>query len=143
MDIKQYALAEFLGVEVDEIKNDYDNYYNDYNNCYLVVTEEEANELAKEEIERLLFAFNPSFLRYYIDSMADIDYNTFEKVIRSIQSLYENGNEPLKCLIGDNFDQFIQDAIIEDGRENYLALYDGIEHYFYYEDEDFYIYRIN
>lgn len=123
------ALSILLSVhpeEAEELIN-----YGDY----LVYTDEEADEDVKEYIRESLWAFNPSFLSSYVDLEP--------KHITHIQQLYEDCNEVLLKLVGDSFDDLVEDAICSDGRGNFLATYDGKENEVQVEDVTYYIYRCN
>ena len=101
---------------------------------YLVLTDEQADEWCKEEIEEKVWAFSPSFLQAHTGVGADI--------ITKIQEMCEDANEPLKAMIGD-LDYFVKDAMSCDGRGQFLAGYDHEENYVTYNDTIYYIYRRN
>ena len=104
---------------------------------YLVLTDEEADKQAEEEIKNCLWAFNADFI---IEHMADVPYSTeLANAINQMQSsLCENANSIVAAMI-DDVEKFCNDAIIADGREHFIAWYDGEE----IETENFFIYRIN
>jgi len=99
---------------------------------YLVLTDEEADQKVKEEIEEMVWAFTPSFLQSHTGVTAD--------AIEKIQEMCEDANEPLKAMIKD-FDHFVEDAIRCDGRGHFLASYDHEENHVQISDIDYYIYR--
>lgn len=110
---------------------------------YLVLTDEEADEKAAEQIEESLWAFNASF----ICSEAGLPHEA-EEMIQSFQrEKCEGANDTIRALIKD-FDEFVKAAISADGRGHFLAHYDHNEN-----EEDvtlasgrkvtFYIYRTN
>ena len=101
---------------------------------YLVLTDEQADERCKEEIEEMVWAFSPSFLQAHTGVAAD--------AITKIQEMCEGANEPLTAMIKD-FDYFVEDAINCDGRGHFLAGYDHEENYVTYNDTIYYIYRRN
>ena len=101
---------------------------------YLVLTDEQADEWCKEEIERTVWAFSTSFLQAHTGVDAD--------AITKIQEMCEDANEPLKEMIRD-FDYFVKDAMSCDGRGHFLAGYDHEENYVTYNDTIYYIYRRN
>jgi hypothetical protein len=101
---------------------------------YLVLTDEQADEWCKEEIEEMVWAFTPSFLQAHTGVDAD--------AIKKIQEMCEGANEPLTAMIKD-FDYFVKDAISCDGRGHFLAGYDHEENYVTYNDTIYYIYRRN
>jgi len=132
------ALAEFLGVEEEEIKqsNYNENLFEYGNQEYLVCTDEEADREVKENILDSLWAFNTEFILEH----TNIEWNErTEKAIQKMQmELCESANEIVKAIIED-LDEFVEDAISADGRGYFLSSYDGTEN----EIEEFYIYRTN
>lgn len=109
---------------------------------YKVLTEEEADETAKNEIYQSLWAFNADFIlrhtAFYEESTQREDAE-FVKALQQLQgNLCESANALVKALIID-LDDFADDAIIADGRGHFISWYDGEEH----EQGDFYIYRTN
>lgn len=110
-----------------------------YNNDYFVLTDEEADEKAKEYILDSLWAFNASFIAYHTDLDEEV-----------IQAIHDNGkcesnNDTIHNLIkklGD-LDDFVSDAISVDGRGHFLSSYDGNENEETVNGTTFYIYRQN
>jgi len=100
----------------------------------LILTDEEADEAVREEIEELVWAFNASFLQAHTSVDAD--------TIAKIQELYEESNELLKAMIKD-FDHFVEDAVQCDGRGHFLAPYDHEENEITFNGITYYIYRRN
>ena len=141
-DERSEALFSFLvndgytKEEMDHIKfkvNDDDTSYIDLdgenvNESYMVLTDEEADEKVKEYIYDSAWTFKPSFLA----SHSRVDENVFE----TLQELSEGANEAVLSLI-DDFDHFVDDAILSDGRGHFLASYDGAEE----EYSNYFIYR--
>lgn len=145
MTNKINALANYLGVEVEEINQGYDKNTFEYGNQeYKVFTEEEADKAVEEYISESVWAFNANFILDH----TDINWNNrIEKSIQKMQQeLCEDVNELLKAMIKD-FDDFVQDAIEADGRGHFLSSYDGQENEEIldgeYGDEYYYIYRTN
>jgi len=101
---------------------------------YLVLTDEEADEAVREEIEEMVWAFNPSFLQAHTGVDAD--------VIAKIQEMCESANDPLKAMIKD-FDHFVDDAVKCDGRGHFLAGDDHEENEITFNGITYYIYRRN
>jgi hypothetical protein len=112
---------------------------NDYNNDYLVLTDEEADEKATEYIKETLWAFNASF----IASQIDLD----EEVIQAIHDngKCEDNNDTIYNLINKlgNFETFVEDAVSSDGRGHFISSYDGNENEENVNDTTYYIYRQN
>jgi len=107
------VLSAHLGVALDEAES----YIVDQD--YLVLTNEEADDWVREEIEQMVWAFNPSFLSAHT--------RVTEEAIKKIQELYEGANDALAEMIKD-FDEFVEDAVACDGRGHFLAGYDHEEH---------------
>lgn len=118
-----YVLAAYLEVDrsdLDESGYRENEYHLGRQQEYLILTDEEADEAAEEYIEESLWAFQADFLSAYINRLRP-------EHIRKIQELYEDANEPIQALVGDRFDELVQDAIASDGRGHFLSPYDGEE----------------
>ena len=100
----------------------------------LVLTDKQADEQVRKEIEEMVWAFTPSFLQAH----TGVDTDAIEK----IQEMCEGANEPIKAMIKD-FDWFVEDAVRCDGRGHFLASYDHEENYVQIDKTDYYIYRRN
>ena len=120
-----------------EITDGYDeNIAEVENREYMVLTDEEADQVASDYINESVWAFNSDFIIRHCDVL---DYDdASEKVVKAIQEQCESGNEAMKKLIND-MDEFVQDAIEADGRGHFISSYNGEE----YEAGDYYIYRMN
>ena len=101
---------------------------------YLVYTDEEANYAVRENIEEMVWAFTPSFLRAHTGVTIE--------AIAKIQEMSEDANEPLTAMIKD-FDYFVEDAVKCDGRGHFLAQYDHEENEITFNGITYYIYRRN
>jgi hypothetical protein len=100
---------------------------------YNVLTDEEADNLAKECILDSIWAFNASF----ISSHSDVS----EAAIKAVQEdRCEYCNEDLKSIIKD-LDHFVDDAISCDGRGHFINQYDGEEIEIEIDGEDYYAYK--
>jgi len=131
-------LAKHLGVDLDDAQSEIDS------EDHLVLTDEEADELVREEIEEMVWAFTPSFLSAH----TGVD----EEVFEALADRCEDNNDSFKRMIKD-FDAFVEDAVRGDGRGHFLAGYDHEEHYWQtverkdgkYETvtTEYYIYRRN
>lgn len=137
MDKKQ-ALAAFLEIDENEIKNGYDeNIFETEDAEYMVLTDAEADQAAEEYIKDSLWAFNTDFILQH-SSLNNWNERT-EKAFKTMQAeLCESANEIVKAVITD-IDEFISDAIVADGRGHFLNTYDGEEN----EEGEYYIYRTN
>lgn len=143
---KLEALKRFL-INEDYIEESEELTYQEEDNCFdtsvgefLVLTDDEAEEKAREEIRQSLWAFNPDFILRHTKAYENTTEYEDEAIIEAlgeVQSrICENANELVYALIKD-FDEFCEDAIGEDGRGHFLSYYDGKE----YESDNFYIYR--
>lgn len=101
---------------------------------YLVLTDEEADKRAAEQIKDSAWAFNKSFLDGHSEAIAAFDGKTWE----AVTARCESANDAVLKLI-DDVDHFVDDAIAADGRGHFLSGYDGDEN----EQDGFYIYRTN
>ena len=108
----------------------------------MVLTEEQADERAKEEILDSLWAFNADFIISHCKGCDDMELWEIEEVEKGLRQVQENicegGNGLIKALISD-IDEFVEDAINADGRGNFISRYDGVEN----EQDGFYIYRVD
>jgi hypothetical protein len=120
------ALAKYLGEEdLEEVEKLIDD------GDYLVLTDDEADEKAKENILESVWAFNADFLESHTNMDADL--------IKIIQEAKCDGaNDSLRRMIDDE-DAFVQDAISSGGRGHFMNSYDGDEN----EEGEFFIYRMN
>ncbi len=65
-----------------------------------------------------------------------------EDVFKVLSEKCEGSNEAVKSLIKD-FDHFVDDAVLSDGRGHFLSSYDGCEHEVNIKGNYYYIYRTN
>ncbi len=138
------TLAEFLEVETSELEtSSYDeNIFTYGNQEYLILTDEEADEKTAEEIKNSLWAFNADFIIQHCKNNNDMDNYEYNAAIESLQEAQKNQCESLNGLVYaliDNIDEFVEDAIIADGRGHFISYYDGKEN----ELNGLYIYRLN
>ncbi len=137
-ELEAIVLAHYLA-EGDNTP-DYDDAQSNFDSeDYLVYTDEEADEAVRVEIEEMVWAFNPSFLRTHTGVTIE--------AIAKIQEMCESANDPLKAMIKD-FDHFVNDAVKCDGRGHFLASYDHEENEITFNvmcrsSTTFYIYRRN
>ena len=102
----------------------------EYGGEWLVLTDSEADDMAKQAILSSVWAFRPSFLA--------VHSCLSEKSIQAIQEqLYEDANDELIGTISD-IENFVDDAIACDGRGHFIAQYDHEER----EEGGFYVYRV-
>ena len=114
-----------------------DNLYEIGNREYLVLTDEEADDEARENILRDLWAFRADFL------LGHLPEGMTTEALQAIQEkLCEAATEPIRAMIKD-LDHFVDDAIAADGRGHFLAGYDGEEAEVEIDGTDFYVYRVN
>lgn len=146
MNERLEALKKFL-ISENYIEESEEFTYQEEDNCFdtsvgefLVLTDDEADEKAREEIRQSLWAFNPEFILKHTkvyENTTDYEDEAIIEALKEVQSrICESANELVYALIND-FDEFCEDAIYVDGRGHFLAYYDGSE----YESGDYYIYR--
>ena len=150
-DEKKQALKQFLSIpdeDMEDIKVTQldENEVEIYGQEYLVLTDIEADNKAKEEIERSLWAFQPSFILSHCSTyerMNNWEYNSAKEALEKIQCHFAEGiNDLIRSMIKD-IDEFVEDAIYEDGRGHFISLYDGEENEEEVNGVTYYIYRIN
>lgn len=128
-ELKIKELAELLEITEKEAKQKIED------EDYLILTDEEANEKAREYILDSLWAFNADFIIEHCKKL-DFDYSKDLQKIQTEQC--ENCNGLIEALI-DDIDEFVEDAINTDGRGHFISWYDGEEQ----ETEHFFVYRMN
>ena len=139
------ALAAYLGVEVDELDcTDVDeNKRFTFSNHeeWLILTDEEADKAATEDVRNHLWAFNADFIVDHCTTIPDHERDAVITAVRRMnEELCESANELVYAIIGgtEGFKRFAEDAIAADGRGHFLAGWDGEEHesggYFLYRD---------
>lgn len=110
---------------------DYDEAQNNIDSeDYLVLTDEEADEAVREDIEEMVWAFTPSFLSAH----TGVD----EEIFVALADRCEDNNDSYKRMIKD-FDHFVDDAVSCDGRGHFLDVnleeneitFNGITYYIY------------
>jgi len=131
----QQCLAKYLGCTPEELTEERNGAYSYGREEYLVLTDSEAEESAKDYILDSLWAFNYDFLCGHSKAIAEIPKEDYEAMAGK---LCESFNNAVKAMI-DNLDHFIDDAIKADGRGHFISAYDGEEN----EEGEYFIYRIN
>lgn len=126
-----------LGRDITDVKID-ENRFEVGREEYLVLTDSEADEEAKNSILESVWAFNKSFLDGHSEAISEIDEEVFSK----IQEMCESANKTILRLI-DDVDAFIEDAISSDGRGHFMSSYDGEENEVQVNGTYYFIYRIN
>lgn len=147
---KKRALQQFLSIPDEDMEDIKESSWNDnaleiYNEEYLVLTEAEADDEAAEEIKRTLWAFNPTFILHHCNNedMDNFEWDCAKEALESVQASKAEGATGLVRALISNLDEFIDDAICEDGRGHFLASYDGDENEEVVDGVTYYIYRIN
>ena len=145
-DPRILALAAHLELDADDAaditEDDDDRHeYSFGRQSYLVLTDEEADDAARESLRETLWAFQSSFLRQYIPALRNgAAAQAFDKMR---ESLCEDANDLVAAMLGEREAECIDDAIACDGRGHTLAGYDGEEYDAEIDGERFYIYRTN
>jgi len=134
---KLEALVKYLGVDKDEVQEIDDNRFEVGREEYLVLTDEEADEAAKEQIKDSLWAFNASF----IISECGLDASGEESLKHMQEKSCEGANDFILSLVEKTcgLEEFVEAAISADGRGHFLAPYDFEE----IEEGEYFIYRTN
>jgi len=104
---------------------------------YLVLTDDEADDLCGDRIEDSLWAFNAGFLA----DMTDLPVEVFHALSDSC----ENSNDAVYRIVKSTcgIDKLVNRAACEDGRGHFLSSYDGEENEYTAQGVYFYIYRVN
>jgi len=139
VDPRARALARHLDCSTDDVSEGYrDGVFEHGRSDYLVLTDEEADDLVRERIEESLWAFNAEFIASHTKPRLA---GPAVKALREVQEkLCERANDLVLALI-DDFDRFVQDAIGADGRGHFLAQHDGHENEIKVDGTFYYIYR--
>jgi hypothetical protein len=134
------ALATYLDIDPSEISNTYGNEFETPEGDYLVVDEDEAEQLARDDIENLfdelgLDSFTPDFRDWIIMNALDNDWfedavrESYESYVDDIE--YEGDDIYENRLIQELYDEYIltdddfeQD---EDGEPDYTTLLDSVD----------------
>ena len=139
MDNKIKALAEFLGESVENLRDNGNNCYQVIDGLeYLVLTDKEADEQARADIEESLWAFNAEFI---LDTCGlDSNPNVIDSLRKMQEDSCEGCNDFIRALVDGTcgIDEFVAQAILVDGRGNFLSTYDGEEG----EQDGYFIYCI-
>lgn len=145
-ELKAQALADFLEISIEDLEIPEDTELPfvvlDTGANYAVLTEEQADARAKEEILDSLWAFNADFIISHCKNYNDMDQWEVNSAIESLEyaqkQCCESANGLVFALI-DDIDEFVEDAINADGRGHFISRYDGAEN----EQDGFYIYRVD
>lgn len=137
---KIQALAKFLDYEVYDITplgTEGARFRDCTRREYLVCTNEEADKACETYILDSIWTFRANFIA---DHCTGIDCDT-------IKMIAENGkcesNNAIFLKLIDSNKTFVDDAICETGRGQFLAQYDGVENEVDFEGTKYYIYRTN
>ena len=142
-ETKIQALVKFLDLGSDDIQaTRYDPDIFDVDGAeYLVLDDLEADARARAAIGDSLYAFNTSFIAAHSDVLqTDGAIRAFAKMT---DDLCEDANAFVKGVIRD-YEHFLDDALMADGRAHFLNTYDGEEHKVSLEPGlTLYVYRVN
>ena len=109
---------------------------------YLVLTEEEAENLAQQYIEESLWAFNISFLYEFLDE----HLKAFaDEILEPLQEKCEDSNEAIKALVqwDKQKNDIIYTATRYDGRGHFISHYNGEEIESNFNGTMYYLYGMN
>ena len=131
------ALSEEFDTCYSEISYNGDNTWSIACADYMVLTDEEADDKTYEEVENLLWAFNPDFLA----NITGLDVVVFD----TLSKLYEDAQEAIKAIVESTctMDDLVNETIAWDGRGHFLSTYDGNETEIRVDGEYYYCYRID
>tara|TARA_R100000234_G_C4961631_1_gene162050 strand:- start:340 stop:831 length:492 start_codon:yes stop_codon:yes gene_type:complete len=104
------------------------------NEDWLCLTDNEADELARQLILDSVWAFTPWFL----SKQTGID----EEIFKLLQEKCEGANDAILRMIKD-IDSFVNDAIGCDGRGHFISHWDGNEHEITIDNIDFFCFQLN
>lgn len=113
---------------------------------YLVFTDKEADNECKERILEDLWAFRASYIIKYMkgyDKLSLPQEKVLTEAIEKMQELLCESANPIIEAIIKNINDFVEDAIITDGRGHFLASYDNNENEVAYDRNIYYVYRRN
>ena len=139
MDNKIKALAEYLGKSPENLRDNGDHYIQVVDGFeYLVLTEGEADQEVQAYIEDSLWAFNAEFI---LDCCGlDSDPNVTKSLRKMQEVSCEGCNDFIRALVDGTcgIEEFAEQAILADGRGQFLSTYDGEEG----EQDGYYIYCV-
>ena len=123
---RRALLAKHLECALDEVEaSTYgENAFESFGREYLILTDDEADTAAAEDIRESVWAFNAEFLVDYVP-----DGLTAEDITRLRGDSCEDVNDAFVALVkaGRGMDALTEDAIAADGRGHFLAGYDNEE----------------
>lgn len=125
------------GNDPREVVTDFETLKDDY----LILTDEEADEQAKEYIKDSLWAFNADF----IIGECGLDFSGVESLKKMQEKSCEGANDFILSLVEKTcgLASFVEAAISADGRGHFLSSYDGEENEVTVNGKAYYIYRVN
>lgn len=148
-EAKRTALAEFLGCSAQSIIfSPHENFFEVWEQEYLVLTEQEANDaIARQIAEEELWLFYPDWIIKHtlLRDGAKFEASDYAAILQAFTAIQERMMEMshpmLKGLIDATCGMplFIEEAIAHNGRGHFLAPYDRNEK----RQGDFCIYRMN
>lgn len=137
--IRAFALDS--ACELDDVTDHDDGHLEIGGVEYFVLTDERADELAKDLARGSIWAFNVNFLSSYVPALRNKRAATaWEKAVRD---LCEDAGPLVEALLGDRLDEALEDAVGQDGRGHFISGYDGHENEIKdpLTGERFYVYR--
>ena len=144
-DERAVALANYLGINPDDVTNSYDHEYSTEDGDYLVLTEDEAYEEAKRQILDIIddlgfngtFGDNAQMVRSYVAQRGGVDDDWFEEFFEEDYTSYvddiedEGDNTYGNRLIAEMYDnEILTDDDFntdEDGEVDYSSLKDTVD----------------
>ena len=137
-----YSEEDFEDVDIVEAWDEDSKQFSVFGREYFVMTDKEADEATAEYIKESLWAFNADFILSHCEQFGNTSVREFEEAAKAVakmqETLCESANPIVAALITD-IDDFIRDAVMNDGRGAFLSSWNGCEE----EENGFYIYRNN
>jgi len=145
---RKLALASHLGMDANDIESEIsadrytENAFDAEGKTFLVLTDEEADEAARDAVRDSLWACNASFLSSYIPALRDARASkAWQKMVGE---LCEDAGPLVEAMLGNRLEECLDDAVSLDGRGHFLAGYDSEESDAAVDNAGtFYIYRTN
>ena len=134
-ELKIKALAKELEIDTEEAEEMIET------GDYMVLTDEEADDLCAEYIEDSLWAFNANFIL----SECGLDMSGADSLRSMQEKSCESANDFILSLVEKTcgIESFIESAVAADGRDHFMSSYDGEEIECQIDGQYLYIYRIN
>ncbi|RPJ74276.1 MAG: hypothetical protein EHM20_10870 [Alphaproteobacteria bacterium] len=122
--------------EVESIEHWYEK--NPHRKDWLMLTPDEAEDIATKAVKSRLWEGNPKFL---LDFLGAYTTNADKAITRMQIAMGADCNDLIILLLGDKIDKFIDHVIDTEGRGPHLSKYDNKEHTHYILDSRIFLYK--